>query len=111
MSLFFPTFSFNYLPVVFVTYRPPGRGHYNGSRACKEVHPLHSFRITVKPLKRTPARSSLTTTCVLNKGSVNPIAIQIGGGGGGGLLRPYKTLKLNNFKTVTPMATKFSDSS
>ena len=30
-------------------------------------------------------------------------------GGGGGLLRPYKTLKLNNFKTVEAMTTKFSD--
>ena len=26
----------------------------------------------------------------------------------GGLLRPYKTLKLNNFKTVTAMTTNFS---
>ena len=29
--------------------------------------------------------------------------------GGGGLLRPYQTLKLNNFKTVKAMTTKFSD--
>ena len=29
--------------------------------------------------------------------------------GGGGLLKPYKTLKLNNFKTVRAMTTKFSD--
>ena len=34
---------------------------------------------------------------------VNPIQT------GGGLLRPYQTLKLNNFKTVKAMTTKFSD--
>ena len=28
---------------------------------------------------------------------------------GGGLLRPYQTLKLNNFKAVKAMTTKFSD--
>ena len=28
---------------------------------------------------------------------------------GGGLLRPYKALKLNNFKTVKAMTTKFTD--
>ena len=31
------------------------------------------------------------------------------GGGGGGLLRTYKSLKLNNFKTVKAMTTKFRD--
>ena len=39
----------------------------------------------------------------------NPIQIGVGEGGGGGLLRPYKTLKLNNFKAVKAMTTKFSD--
>ena len=34
---------------------------------------------------------------------INPIQT------GGGLLRPYQTLKLNNFKTVKAMTTKFSD--
>ena len=29
--------------------------------------------------------------------------------GGGGLWRPYQTLKLNNFKAVKAMTTKFSD--
>ena len=36
--------------------------------------------------------------------TVNPIQT-----GGGGLLRPYQTLKLNNFKVVKAMTTKFSD--
>ena len=31
------------------------------------------------------------------------------GGGGGRLWRPYQTLKLNNFKAVKTMTTKFSD--
>ena len=35
--------------------------------------------------------------------TVNPIQT------GGGLLRPYQTLKLNNFKAVKAMTTKFSD--
>ena len=30
-------------------------------------------------------------------------------GGGGGLWRPYQTLKLNNFKAVKAITTKFSD--
>ena len=31
------------------------------------------------------------------------------GGGGGGLWRPYQNLKVNNFKAVKAMTTKFSD--
>ena len=38
--------------------------------------------------------------------NVNPIQT---GGGGGRLWRPYQTLKLNNFKAVRAMTTKFSD--
>ena len=45
-------------------------------------------------------------TCLispLQDTNINPIQT------GGGLLRPYQTLKLNNFKTVKAMTTKFSD--
>ena len=38
-----------------------------------------------------------------------PLTLFRSGGRGGGVLRPYKTFKLNNFKTVKAMTTNFSD--
>ena len=59
------------------------------------------FNLNSRKANRTTVISSLLKTLTLFR--------PVGGGGGGGLLRPYKTLKLNNFKTVKAMTTKFSD--